>query len=423
MRRLKLTLAAIKAHCRPPSPGETTSSGSPLREIVYWDSQDVGFGLRVRPPKPNGGLNASFIVQRDLGGKPVKVTIGKLGPWTPELARKRARELAVEIDRGQNPNVEKRRARSPKITLADALELHIQNMQAKNLSTVSIKSVANQTRRYLGDWLTRPLVEISGMDCRTRHRNLSTKTGPYLANHVLRHFRACWNTAARIHEELPGRNPTRAVTFNKESPRNNPIPWESLTAWWDEVHTMDNHVRRDLQLFYLFTGLRRNDGKSIRWEHVDLDAGTIHRPKPKGGEDRAFTVPVSSFVLQILRRRRRENPMICPLGDGGFVFPGRPIGGEATHVSEAREQRWDENGKKLPSMPSPHRLRHTFATAGHEAYLRELDLKILMNHAQPRGDVTHGYIRVSVDHLRDCTEKITEFLLSKATREGRQSRN
>jgi integrase len=45
---------------------------------------------------------------------------------------------------------------------------------------------------------------------------------------------------------------------------------------------------------------------------VDFEKGTIHRPKPKGGEDRAFTVPVSRAVLDILRRRREENAIIFP---------------------------------------------------------------------------------------------------------------
>jgi integrase len=175
-----------------------------------------------------------------------------------------------------------------------------------------------------------------------------------------------------------------------------------------------NPIRRDLNLFYLVTGLRRDDGKSVLWEHVDFDAGTIHRPKPKGGVDRAFTVPVSTFVLELLRRRREENLLLFPDGDAGLVFPGRRLGGRIKPIHEARVQVYDEEGNKTRPLPSPHRLRHTFATAGHEAYLRELDLKILMNHAQPLGNVTHGYVRASVGHLRACVETVAAFLLEKA---------
>ena len=61
-------------------------------------------------------------------------------------------------------------------------------------------------------------------------------------------------------------------------------------------------------------------------------------------------------------------------------------------------------------MPSPHRLHDTFATAGHEAQIAPLDLKLLMNHILPKGNVTEGYIRPSVEHLRDTVELVGVFL-------------
>jgi len=39
-------------------------------------------------------------------------------------------------------------------------------------------------------------------------------------------------------------------------------------------------------------------------------------------------------------------------------------------------------------LPSPHRLRDTFASAAHEARIHPMDLKILLNHSLPGGDVT-----------------------------------
>ncbi len=108
--------------------------------------------------------------------------------------------------------------------------------------------------------------------------------------------------------------------------------------------------------------------------------------------------------------------MLFTDGDGGFVFPTRNRTGQVTCVQDARAQRYDAAGKKLPSLPSPHRLRHTFATAGHEAFLREIDLAILMNHTKPkaRGNSTRTYVHPSLDHLRDCVEKIADLLLEKA---------
>ena len=54
--------------------------------------------------------------------------------------------------------------------------------------------------------------------------------------------------------------------------------------------------------------------------------------------------------------------------------------------------------------------------------LRQVDLTkralTLMNHALPSGDVTMGYQRPSLEHLRACQEKVTAFLLGRIGAEG-----
>ncbi len=66
-------------------------------------------------------------------------------------------------------------------------------------------------------------------------------------------------------------------------------------------------------------------------------------------------------------------------------------------------------------MPSPHRLRDTYLTAAHEAGLSPWDIKILVNHTLPdSGDVTAGYLRPSLEHLRGCQERVAAFLLHRA---------
>ncbi len=298
------------------------------------------------------------------------------------------------------------------LTFADAVGLHLRAMRAKRCSARSIEGLAEETSRHLGDWLGRPLGSISRNECALRHEDLTDHRGPYVANRVMQQFRAVYNTAARRFEELSPVNPVVAVTFNRVRRRREPIPWEELPAWRRRVEALRNPVRRDLQLFLLFTGLRSLDARTVRFEHADLDAATLHRPRPKGGEDRAFTVPVSGFVRELLARRRAENALLFPgeEGDGGWVFPSRDRAGRVTHVVEAKEQRTID-GRKVRWLPSPHRLRDTFASAAHEARVHPLDLKVLMNHALPAADdVTQGYIRPSVEHLRGAVEAVAGFL-------------
>lgn len=119
-------------------------------------------------------------------------------------------------------------------------------------------------------------------------------------------------------------------------------------------------VRRDLHLFLLFTGLRSLDARTVRWEHlnlgnkpmslviplgkrekvVEVPPGCIHRPRPKGGISRGFTVPLAEHVLGLLRGRQQENPVQFSEGDGGWVFPALTRRGEITHVQEPKEKRY-----------------------------------------------------------------------------------
>lgn len=300
-------------------------------------------------------------------------------------------------------------ATGAEVTLAQALSMHLRAMRAKRCAPRSMETLEEECRRHLGDWLGRPLAGIRRNECALRHDELSERCGPYVANRVLAQLRAVYNTAARRFEELPPVAPVVAVTFNRVRRRRQPIPWDELPAWRAAVESIGNPIRRDLQLFLLLTGLRSLDARTIRWEHVDLEARTLHRPEPKGGAERAFTIPLSREAAAVLERRRAGNAELYPR-DGGWAFPAHRRDGTVTHVREPKEQR-DRGGAKRTWLPSPHRLRDTFASAAHEAGVHPLDLKVLLNHALPAADdVTQGYIRPSPEHLRGCAETIAAFL-------------
>lgn len=420
----KLTNENVRTRCAPPGPGEVTASGRSVRQRIYWDAELKGFGCLV------GARAKSFIMQRDVMGRSVRTTIGRFPTWTADQARKRARELAVGFDKGVDPNAaareaaqQERAAEWKRFTLAEAIDEHAANMKTTGCAERSIKDMRKTLERLAPEWLNKPLLTIRRADCIQRHRKITEKHGPYSANHFARALRACWGSAQKLWEELPA-HPVIGVTFNKERRRREPIGWDAvnkranwnkLAEWWVKVQAIQNPIRRDLQWFILFTGLRATDAATVRWEHVDLADGTIFRPNPKGGEDSAFRVPVCEFVMGILERRKRDNAK--DFGDDkGWVFPGP---GKAGHVADVKEQRYcegaDGNKRKGPlHIPSPHRSRDTFATACLEAGVGTFEKKILMNHTLPQSDVTEGYQRPSTEHMRWCIERVAAFLLGKA---------
>ena len=69
------------------------------RDTVFWDSELLGFGVRVYPTG-----RKVYVVQTRAGGKDGKrVTVGRHGVITPEEARRRAALIVARIKADEAP--------------------------------------------------------------------------------------------------------------------------------------------------------------------------------------------------------------------------------------------------------------------------------------------------------------------------------
>src|SRR5918995_1147015 len=93
MNRLKLTKSAID-----PLP-------SCAKEIIWWDTELKGFGLKVTP----AGRKVFLVQYRPAGDRrnPRKYTIGEYGQVTPYQARVEAQRVLAERAAGRDPQAEK----------------------------------------------------------------------------------------------------------------------------------------------------------------------------------------------------------------------------------------------------------------------------------------------------------------------------
>ena len=393
MATLKLTERAI-AGLAPAAPERVQEH--------YWDTELKGFCVVV------GARLKTFVVVASVRGKKRRVKIGVVGrpredgePWTVALARKRAHELLGEMATGIDPNAEQR-ARRGGPTLRDGLELHVANMRKKNRSQRSIHTITTEVPRLLPAWIDLSMVEMHGADLVAVHNRLSSEGKPFLANRIVAHVSAIWNALDRVYE-LDGRNPARAVTRNRYDPKRERVSDEGLPAWFERVRTL-TPVRRDLQLFTLFTGMRSDAARRIRWADLDWKRGALRVPKPKGGESRAFDLPLSKTCLDVLKRRQNENAIEFNQfgGDAGWVFPSlsrsKPF--RVQPIAETKERRVNEStGERENYMPGLHTLRRTFLSVAVEAGVGELDRHVLANHAFGRQSVNATYIAQAFPHL------------------------
>ena len=392
-----------------------------------WDSKLPGFGVVI------GKRRISFVVFRRVKGEANKSNV-TLGHWAPGKLRAadaglRARTMTVanardaaiqtlgQMRSGVDPNASG--ADSPGgPTLGDGLDLHVSNMRKENASPRSIGTIESEVPRLLGEWMDRPIAELKGSHLIELHNRLTDDDKPYLANRIVAQVSAVWNSLDRASDDgLPGRNPSRAVTRNAYTPSRERV--DDLAAWHGKVQSMENGVRRDLQMFALFTGMRSEAARHARWEHIDWNRSALIVPRPKGGEARAFELPLPKTIVDALRARQRDNrDVFRPYGgDAGFVFPSltRSSPYEVIPIAEAKEYRQSggRGGPKERYLPGLHTLRRTYLSVAAECGISELDRSTLVNHSYGRHSVNETYIKQHFGHLAECQATIERALWSR----------
>ncbi|WP_414611880.1 tyrosine-type recombinase/integrase [Stenotrophomonas muris] len=366
---------------------ERAPQPKPGKSALYADTEMRGFYLIVTATK------RSFYVQSLVNGRQVRTKLGDHPAMDAKQARDAARQTLVGMRGGTNPNEERRRARARGITLRDALDLHL---AAKPLSPRTKDDYRYNCEQYLSDWLDRPLAEL-GADrsgVRDRHRRITARHGAPSADNAFRIFRAVYNRGLREHPELPP-NPCGNVDYHGLRRRKVDAPTDRLKAWGKAVLGL-HPVRRDLHLFMMLTGMRRTSACEARASDLDFASGRLHVPKPKGGSTRAFDLPLSGPLADLLGHRVGENPRLHRKSP--WLFPAESKSG---HVAEVAQH-------ELEGLTG-HALRHTFATLAVQAGVPLLELKYLLNHAA--SNVTMGYIHVGPEHLRKHQEAASRYIL------------
>jgi len=104
--------------------GKLYDPAVPLPDILYFDSDVKGFGLRV-----TAAGKATFIVQGRIGGgrdvPSVRITIGNFGTFSVDQARDEAREHLRSMRKGIDPRASKKADAAQKVTLSEVCTAYI----------------------------------------------------------------------------------------------------------------------------------------------------------------------------------------------------------------------------------------------------------------------------------------------------------
>ncbi len=111
--------------------------------------------------------------------------------------------------------------------------------------------------------------------------------------------------AEAVRRNLADRNPAKDHGFKKSKPKKKPeMTDEEIHKIWAGLQDKDPWMR-DSFLIALHTGRRLRE-TVIPMNCVDLADGTITFPAPKGGEEKAFTIPMPSALKATFERMKAD---------------------------------------------------------------------------------------------------------------------
>lgn len=276
-------------------------------------------------------------------------------------------------------------------------------------SYVSLRVLRPSTRKgydrvilkYCIDWLERDLPSLTDDEILKKYVGIREKSGSAQAALAVRVLKALYAYAiARF--QIPERNIGRilrvaGITLTPIR-KTRHIQKNDLPKWYKAVSsqskTRQERTARDIFLLGLFTGLRKTEIMSLKWEDIDLRSRILTARNTKNHRD--HSLPLPDFLVRLLRERKPDT------GKSPYVFPGKDLTVRIRDIDDSRFRVIDESGINF----TIHDLRRTFATIAAEMGIPPYLLKKLLNHKS--GDVTEGYVISTVEILRSPVQKIAK---------------
>lgn len=411
-----------------------------------------GFLLRIMRANAAGIVKRFYVaryqeLQPDGSLKDTKKTLGlaiDVGTGEPVLSFRDAQEAAYKLLTQAKASASGARTR---MSLGDAggiMLKQLDSIAATESETYKLKLRTNYSN-YLEQFADKPLDGLKEPFWRAFREDLLagdiTKKKKPLAVATIEGIFSC---ASRLYsiahdnrgilDEPADWNPTVGVMKATEpaNKKESYIPLDKLGEVWLASDALVCPGWRDMFRIYLLTGLRDSLVKNLRWENVDFERGSfMFDPLARGAKNRKSALsandrkkkeemPVSSLVLDILRRRK----MFAPAGNP-WVFYAQA--GGKTRMSSDRlvdpRSAWAPLESQVGMHIAKHDLRRTFAslacTVAPESIMH---ISLLLMHSNKSiasfvgvPQITFDYIQGQIDSMREVSNRISDAILELAS--------
>jgi len=412
-----------------------TVTGATPEEKRYtiFDSQIPGFGLRVYP---SGSMTWIFEYRPGEGGRGVakkRLTIGKTGDFTPEMARRIADGHRAAVMTGGDPHGSKQAERAAP-TVREISEAFLSQHVAKKRGAATLASYKDTIALHvLPKFGSRKAKALTGRDLSHHHQQMADT--PYAANKVLAVVSSMYgwaNGPAAVLTNVP--NPAEGIERFEETERGRVLSTDELQRlgaairlaetdgieWQlnddakakhrrkqaaDRVTVISPHTAAALRLL-IFTGSRLREILNLRWDQFDGERGLLLMPKHKTSRTTgAKVVVLNAPALSILN----ELPRI-----GAHVIAGEAAGTKDEKPRADLKRPWEavRREAKLDDLRI-HDLRHNYGGFGAGGGYGLPIIGSLLGHSPKNPRTTARYSHLATDPLRHAANAIGSEIASR----------
>lgn len=387
----------------------TVDAARPAAERYYiWDDDLHGFGLRIAP----SGIKTFVAKYRVCGGgrnAPQRIqTVGRLGPLTPEEARRKAKTILGSAAAGADPagDLANRRREMTMSKLIDFYEKHGCIVQRGKRIGEPMKPM---TRAYtmarlrhhviplLGNRRARDVTSgdierfaadvIAGKTAKNEkvgtRKRIIVKGGPGASRKVVSDLSAVFSFARR--SKIVIENPCQYAAVRKtDNHKTRYLTLEEVARLGQALDELEaggtNPKATNIARLWALTGCRRNEIAALKWSELDFERGLLMLEDSKTGRSMR---PLGTAALTLLMQIQRTE-------DSEFVFPADS--GEG--YFQGTKTPWAQAVKKaeLPGV-TPHTLRHTIGSMAISTGEAMALTGAILGHANPRSTAIYAHIQ------------------------------
>jgi len=374
---------------------------NPDGEAYIWDSELKGFGVRMMPT----GVASYIIKYRNAEGRQRKMTIGRVGTMTPEIARSQARAKLTEVMHGSDPSAERHNLRAS-IDVAELCGLYLdeaasrlkENTYLSNKSQIEVHIKPLIGRRTVGSLTYSDVAKmqadiVAGKTARERSGRGGRATGGksvagravVILGTVLEYARkrgVVTENVARGVKPLPSGKQKRFLSLVEIGRLGKAIHGAVGNG---HPPTPLNAIR-----FLLLSGCRRMEVLALPTKWIDKRGGCIRFDDTKSG---AQIRPIGASAFAAIGDQVVKNGWVFPAQSGDGHYIGLP------RVLERLSAAAELEGVTI------HVLRHSFAATAAEMGFSELTIAGLLGHSVP--GVTARYAHVADSVLVVAADKVS----------------